>query len=189
MDTSELKETISTFLYFDDLEFPLWFLIPGLLGTVVTISRMDFAEESKDWPETRGRIISSEVREETSTEAGIPGEGSGQTERIYRAVITYSYSVDSKPYKTDLLTFGTTGFSEENEALALKQKYEPGMDVTVHYKPDNHLIAVIETGRSGFPTMLVVTSIFAFIGLTLFSIAVFNRVKRLAQGKSWSGDD
>ena len=123
-------------------ERPLWGLILGIcilsLGPI--IFKWPRSISSSSWPTVVGVVISSEVEEECCSDYS-----TGWWPRV-----SYSYTVNGKKYTADNIEVIDVG--NGNTDIYAKQVvdyYQVGMEVQVHYNPDNPAVAVLEPG---FPT-------------------------------------
>jgi len=105
---------------------------------------------SKNWPTTKGRVLSSEIVEP-------PYGAEAEVWMTYRAKIEYKYSVGGKTYLSDKICFADYRDIGGARAQRIFQKYAAREYVVVHYDPDNPHIAVLEPGlESGNLPLLVI---------------------------------
>ena len=115
-----------------------------------------FQQEKKcaTWPKTRGEVISFKLgrRYRTrSTSEELAGHGS---------TITYRYQVDQASYQGHALYVGSTawfdGYIQADKVQSLREKFQPGNGVDVHYDPQNPQQAVI------YPYIMKDSALFEF---------------------------
>ncbi|MBV8393805.1 MAG: DUF3592 domain-containing protein [Alphaproteobacteria bacterium] len=92
--------------------------------------------ESLGWPTVAGRLDHWEVRPFSTLRAG----------RMNRLIASYRYALDGVAHEGDLVVFGPASVGGGPALDALEAKYKPGMDVVVHYAPDQPGLAVLEPG-------------------------------------------
>jgi len=104
------------------------------------------AKKSRNWPQTEGAIIKSEVISTWS--------GSGRRSRqVYYPDIHYKYRVDKQEYHSSQIFIGSMGHKRSRySARKYVSKYPVGKQVRVHYSPyiyqlsDKEKHSVLETG-------------------------------------------
>lgn len=112
----------------------------------VILLRLLRGNRSKSWPEVRGLIIYSKVRE--WFDEGMQGPelySRGSTQ--YEADIIYSYEIDRMKYNAKRIDASFRGENRGmNRSRSLSEKYSSGKPVQVYYDPDNPRISVLEPG-------------------------------------------
>jgi hypothetical protein len=124
----------------------------GAIGNVILLifiylpyrkSRM-----SRGWPQTTGRVETSEIEMRSSSEGG---------SSPYPHVI-YSYSVNGQPLQNDGIQPG--GNVGGMVAYKIIKKYPAGAQVTVFYNPQNPSDALLERDVPGYVRWLWVALVF-----------------------------
>ena len=127
------------------------------------------AYESLEWPAVTGTITKSELNSfvvdgASSTIRRRGGAPSYRT--VYRADISYSYSVEGREYSASVISFAVAG---EDLSRGYVSEYSPGKVVSVYYKPANPQVAVLIPG----PTWASFTHVFTGGGLSLFGLVLY----------------
>ena len=127
-----------------------WWLLVGGLGVVVGGWLVSEGVRSKSWPTVDGTVTESDVA------LGQRPAGD-RTNRwaTYHPVVRYRYKVNDSSYTgknitmaIDLLGWGEGAYRDD--AVAVAARYPVGAVVTVHYKPSDPAIAVLEPGASSW---------------------------------------
>jgi Protein of unknown function (DUF3592) len=98
--------------------------------------RRRFAREVRElrFPVVTGRILTSELREETHESEDDMGRK--ETSVTWHPVITYTYELDGKAYRNSRYAIlSQPSFSSQEKAEAFRMQYKSGDEVTVHYDP------------------------------------------------------
>lgn len=106
------------------------------------------AKAAESWPSAAGRIVSSEVVEEESTDR------EGHSSTWYNPVATYVYSVGGRELTGRRLRFGNYRFASRPKAEAALAAYPAGASPMVRYNPEKPEECVLETRKPG-PLYLV----------------------------------
>lgn len=149
----------------------LWAVILLLLGggaaaTFFGSREVLKAKASSDWPTTQGKIIESSVKQETHRRK--PGQSGHLMEKIYRARISYEYSVDGVTLTGTRIAYWNKRIKIKNDAKigtgtsngkrkaqrivdltqahSIVDRYPKGKAVSVYYMPDNPEICMLEPG-------------------------------------------
>lgn len=96
------------------------------------------------WPETSGEITSAEVI--------VDERGAGSDDDMVQPRVFAQYSVNGRIYITREIHFNQSSSWRSNKAYAeaMVDKYRPGSQVSVFYKPDEPWIAVLANQRDWF---------------------------------------
>ena len=124
------------------------------------------ARASETWPTAIGKVISSEVRVEESSD---PDDRS----TWYNPVVSYSYDVGGRTLEGSRIRFANMRRGSRAKAEEIAGRYRPGAPVTVRYNPARAEEAVLETQKPG-PLYLVLALgglVFIAVGLVLGSAA------------------
>ncbi len=136
-------------------------------------------QASPHWPTVKGEINRCDTVQRR-----------GQRNQYETTELSYSYEVDGHKYLSRTLSFGPSPSPSDK---ALKQ-YQNGQSVTVHYKPENPSIAVLQPGlKSGSYTMAMVAGVALLVSLGCFltyrsSYRTYKELQRKAanaQAKMW----
>jgi hypothetical protein len=123
------------------------------------------AKAAQTWPTASGRVISSEVVVEESTDR------EGGTSTWYNPVVTYAYSAGGRELTGRRLRFGNYRSSSRKKAEAALAAYSTGATPMVRYNPEDPEECVLETSKPG-PIYLVMALFgFLFVGFGLFWMA------------------
>ncbi|MEA3008681.1 MAG: hypothetical protein QOJ91_373 [Sphingomonadales bacterium] len=120
------------------------------------------AKAAESWPTATGRVISSEVVEEESTDR------EGGTSTWYNPVVTYAYSAGGRELTGRRLRFGNYRSSSRKKAEAALAAYPAGANPTVRYNPQNPEECVLETSKPGPIYLIMAVFGFLFVGFGLF---------------------
>ncbi|HEX8380004.1 MAG TPA: DUF3592 domain-containing protein [Allosphingosinicella sp.] len=120
------------------------------------------ARAAESWPTAAGRVISSEVIEEESTDR------EGGTSTWYNPVVTYAYTAGGRELSGKRLRFGNYRSAARKKAEAALAPYPVGARPAVRYNPQKPEECVLETTKPG-PLYLVMALFgFLFIGFALY---------------------
>ena len=120
------------------------------------------AKSAETWPTATGRVLSSEVVEEESSDR------EGGTSTWYNPVVTYAYSAGGRELTGRRLRFGNYRSANRKKAEAALAPYRVGSTPIVRYNPEKPEESVLETSKPG-PIYLVMALFgFLFIGFGLF---------------------
>lgn len=146
----------------------LYFMICGflLLISVSAGAVMVLAATIPRWPEVEARVLSSTVRT-----ASLSGEGD-----VYLPQIVYAYQIAGKDYASGYVRIGDKSFQSKSQAQRYCDARLPGSTLTARYFPPWPQLAVLETGASNGPWMMMLVSGLAFIGFRV--VAGFQGVRR-----------
>ena len=125
------------------------------------------AKAAETWPTAAGRVLSSEVVEEESTDR------EGGTSTWYNPVVTYSYSAGGRELTSRRLRFGNYRFASRKKAEAALAPYPVGASPAVRYNPEKPEECVLETKKPG-PIYLIM----ALFGLLFIGFGIFWRSMR-----------
>lgn len=120
------------------------------------------AKAAETWPTAAGRVLSSEVVEEESTDR------EGATSTWYNPVVAYSYSAGGRELTGRRLRFGNYRFASRRKAEAALASYPAGANPMVRYNPEKPEECVIETARPGPIYLIMALFGFLFIGFGIF---------------------
>jgi uncharacterized protein DUF3592 len=107
------------------------------LAFVLGRSAMKHGAESEGWPSVTGKVTASEVT----------GFGP-RDDRTYRPSVSYEYSVNGETFTSNRINFDVAGIQSHAslEMQEIVDRYRPGAEVTVFYKPEDPSISCLETG-------------------------------------------
>ena len=119
------------------------------------------AKAAETWPTATGRVISSEVVEEESTDR------EGGTSTWYNPVVTYSYLAGGRELTGRRLRFGNYRSASRKKAEAAMAPYKVGGSPPVRYNPERPEECVLETTKPGPIYLIMALFGFLFIGFGL----------------------
>lgn len=161
--TKRIKNMSPGTKFFFSRIFPLIFFAVGLGLSYKGYSNFSLANESINWPNTDGVIISSEIRHKTSHSS------KGGSSSTYHADIKYSYAVVTAKFTGDKVSYGDYGSSDRGHASSIVRRYPVGKKVKVYYKKDLPTEAVLEPGITGGAWLTPgIGVLFALIGIIMF---------------------
>lgn len=117
------------------------------------------AQQSATWPRTKGRIEMARRQLISIDEYG----------NLTGATILYEYRVNQKKYTGRTVAFAPKLASGRR----LLNKYPPGKQVAVYYRPDDPEITTLETGLSRANYVMLAT------GIVLLVLTIINLVAQL----------
>jgi len=120
------------------------------------------ARAAETWPTAAGRVLSSEVVEEESTDR------EGGTSTWYNPVVTYSYAAGGRELTGRRLRFGNYRFAGRKKAEAALAPYPVGASPAVRYNPQDAQECVLETAKPGPIYLIMALFGFLFIGFGIF---------------------
>jgi hypothetical protein len=112
--------------------------IGGGIALYFGIVNLNHANESEKWPSVPGRITSATVKEERGSKG----------RRSYKPVVHYSYSVESRGFTGERISFGEHSSSSRQTAEDIANKYRALANVEVFYSPDDPTLCVLEPGAN-----------------------------------------
>ena len=114
---------------------------------------------SRSWPSVQGTITTSRVER-----ALFPGSGSSTYSRIL--TLTYSYTVDGRPYTGKRIAIAPSGWFSLGTPAQLHDKYPRGVQVAVFYSPAEPSLATLVNGVPGHLwSFYLIAGMFALLGL------------------------
>jgi len=119
-------------------------------------------QKSKNWLSTNGKIISSDLDAQIST------DDDGYQTTTYLAKVFFTYEVNGNSYESDRVNFDY-GMRTSNvrKPQSVVEQYPTGSDVTVYYDPENPHQSVLEKRVNGTFTTILVSAVFIAIGVVL----------------------
>jgi hypothetical protein len=130
----------------------IFLLVLGAAGLVAGITMLSASGKARSWPVVTGRIVERSVGPSTTSGASRPG-------RYFEPKVTYSYTVEGKPYSGHRITLTTNAY---DEAAAQRAANALPDSVEVHYNPSDPGDAVLQTSAIG---MAIVALIFGVLCL------------------------
>jgi hypothetical protein len=120
-----------------DLLFGIGFVAAGALFFGIGLYLLVRSWQSRHWPRAIATIVSAGITE--YYDRGV---------LMYRPATTFRYSVSGTEYVSDRRIYGgEMGLNMPEPAKALIAKYQPGMNVSVHYNPRNPAEGVLQPGQ------------------------------------------
>lgn len=140
------------------------FILLGLLITPLSVYTWMQASGSANWPTAAGTIVNSHMSEHQVYQRRVG------TRTQYRVEVQYQYQasgstlIGSRVGYSEDLTFG-----DRQQAMASRDRYQPGTKVAVYYHPSDPTFSLIEPGAK------FVDQLFPIImaGVTLLGVALF----------------
>jgi hypothetical protein len=126
------------------------------------------AKAAETWPAAAGRVVSSEVKKEESTDR------QGGTTTWYNPVVSYAYSVAGRELTGRRIRFGNYRFAGRKKAEAALAPYPAGAAATVRYNPANPEECVLETARPGPIYLIMALFGFLFIGFAIYWLSMIS---------------
>lgn len=119
-------------------------------------------QQSKNWLSTNGKIISSDLDAQIST------DDDGYQTTTYLAKVFFTYEVNGNSYESDRVNFDY-GMRTSNvrKPQSVVEQYPTGSDVTVYYDPENPQQSVLEKRVNGTFATILVSAVFIAIGVVL----------------------
>jgi hypothetical protein len=124
------------------------------------------ARAAETWPTAGGRIVSSEIVEEESTDRD------GGTSSWYNPTVSYAYSVAGRELTGRRIRFGSYRFASRKKAEAALGPYPVGATPAVRYNPANPEECVIETVKPGPIYLIMALFGFLFVGFAIYWLSV-----------------
>jgi hypothetical protein len=125
------------------------FILFGLMATVFGLREVYRAWDSRTWPAAEGVVRTSSVRHEADAHhSNSPG--------TQVAEIRYEFTADGRTHSGTRVAFGDYSSSDSAHAQGLVDRYPAGTVVTVHYRPDNPDVCVLEPGVKGQAWFLLI---------------------------------
>jgi hypothetical protein len=134
-------------------------VIAGAVAVVSGIAVLQRSKQTRAWPSTQGRILTSAIKAVMRFEA--------DEAENYEPVITYSYSVAGKTYEGKRIRVASMAWKKA-WARGIAKHYRAGRTVTVYYDPGSPEKAVLEKGGNGFAYFVTFTVGAGFLALGIF---------------------
>ncbi len=131
----------------------LIFLIVFPFALYKAWKNVQMAKASANWPTTTGRIATSEIKKVMFRR---------------QPQITYTYSVNDKPYTSQRVSFA--GGYKPKDVDPTLARYPVGSDVTVAHDPPNPAEATLETGANKQVTAQVRILLICFVLIIAMNI-------------------
>ncbi len=143
----------------------------GLAFYFISLPDLKLAQESEDWPVTRGTVTSAEL---------VRVESGRSTDRkvTYRPEVKYTYQIEGKVFSASNIVV-TTGTSYSYRiAGRILSEYPQGTVVDVYYRPEDPAFAILKPGIR-ISEVLVAGFMLLFVILGL--LILFNILKASPQ--------
>ncbi len=131
-------------------------VVPGILmivgvGIIVAgVLGLQKAQDSADWPEVSGRILSSSVDSRMkSGSINQKPKKRNRKRRLYFPKIRYEYSVKGKTYTGTRISYGDSESENQARARRISNQYSAGKEVRVFYSPSDPQECLLEPGVKG----------------------------------------
>ena len=123
------------------------------------------AKEAESWPSALGRVVSSEVRIEESSDRN------GGTTIWYNPVVTYSYTAAGRQLQGSRLRFGNPRSTNRTKADQAIAPYAVGSSPAVRYNPQRPEECVLETVKPGPIYLIMALGGLVFVAVGLIFMA------------------
>ncbi len=167
-----LKKTTNSIVL---IPFGLLFTLIGIGISLFGISKYKSAQETLNWAQTEGIILSSDV----VSKARRSGK-KRRTKTFYNSKIVYSYKVNEKNYKSSQVYIGSLNMDVSNDSYAKKQveKYPVGKKIIVYYSDKNRSNAVLEPGvKKAQYFSLILGLLFSLAGIAILKTSITNLIE------------
>ena len=135
-------------------------VIAGAVAVVSGVRTLQRSKETRSWPSTQGRILSSAIKAVTRFDYQDAAEN-------FEPVITYNYVVAGKVYQGKRIR--VTGMAYNKFwARSTAKRCRVGRTVTVYYDPGSPEQAVLERGTGGIVYFVMFT-----VGAGLLALGAF----------------
>lgn len=146
----------------------LFFMVCGLISSLVAISDLAETRAAMRWPSVQGTVLSSRAESRrVLTNTGGSGSG-GQALTVWSPLVEYSYIVDTRSYHGSRVAFGPEAAASRELAEQTVLRYPAGATVSVHYDPSNPSQATLET-QMAFPWLALLLPLAFFVIALFFS--------------------
>lgn len=112
---------------------------------------------SGNWPTAQGSVLKSSVETMRSKRSV-----------RFRPHVSYSYTVGSTPYTSEVIAFAATDTGDLEEAREYVNRFPAGSHVQPHYAPDDPAVACLDCGRAGVADYVVTVG---GLGMMLFAVS------------------
>jgi hypothetical protein len=121
-------------------------LVIGLGAMVAGFTMRSASSTARGWPVASGKITERTTGPSTTSGASRPG-------RYFEPRVTYSYTVDGKPYQGHRIGLSTDGYDQDKA-----QRVADGLPerVDVYYNPRDPSDALLSPGSSGSGILLLI---------------------------------
>jgi hypothetical protein len=138
------------------LTFDGAFSFSGFICLVVGTIQSIIPLLARSWPETTGKILSTQMVKSYSKKSGT----------TYHPDIEYEYQVNGVTYTHHRYAFGSAGlFTNYTTAEREKSKYRKGQSVSVYYNPLFPKDAVLEVRSASSWIFLLIGGVFFVVGM------------------------
>ncbi len=116
-------------------------LVIPLLAWVGTCARTEYqrGQDSKSWPATTGRVISSKWEDDSSCDS----EGCTDSFHVH---ISYEYLVGGRRYEASRYRFGWPDFGDKEDVKKIVSQYPVGGRALVYYDPEDPSVSALRPG-------------------------------------------
>jgi hypothetical protein len=125
---------------------PIFLLVIGTAAAVGGVIMLSTSLKIRGWPVASGKITERTVGRSTTTGASRPG-------RYFEPQVTYSYSVDGKPYTGHRIGPATAAYDEDKAKQVVKELPDT---VEVHYNPSDPADAYLSPAAYGLAVIALV---------------------------------
>ena len=140
--------------------------------TIAGIVGIQRAKESTDWPEVRGRIVSSSIDSKISTNTGKQdSKPRSKKKRTYFPKIRYQYSVEGKTLTGTRIAYGDLGSENKSSVRRIVNRYPTGKEVSVFYRPSDPKECLLEPGVKGQTWFLPIFGLVFCVGGIVMAVS------------------
>jgi hypothetical protein len=140
------------------------FIACGVVLAVNGIPDVIRGHQSRHWPTVQGNVISSSLNISNSN---------------YRADVIYEYEVDGGRYTGNVVSVGAIGWNTPGPAQRTVDRYRPGNEVQVYYRPQRPDDSILEPG---IPMTAMVYPLAAVLCAGLGTMVLWLSRRRLRDG-------
>ena len=143
--------------------FFAFFHLIGITLLLWTLRTMQRSKQAREWPSTKGEVISSKLNEVVS-------EG----DLVYDVKTQVAYMPQEQGFTTDRIAFGYAASNQKQLHDDLLRRLAPGTRVKVFYNPDNPSDATLINSRTAhirFFLAFAIAWLSLSIGMHLFQVA------------------
>ena len=151
-----------------------FFFLSGAILLFFSLRARKKSSASMSWPSTTGRIITSTVRQNSSTDED------GHVSFTYSPVVEYEYTVNNQVYKGKTINYGITAMQDRNAAQKEVDRFTPGAQVPVYYNPEKPQEAVLEKKEVKANVGLIIGIVFMALTLCTCLISAIMVIRGLA---------
>ena len=124
-------------------------LVISVAALVAGVTMISASRVARGWPVVTGKITERTVGPSTTSGASRPG-------RYFEPRVTYSYTVDGKPYSGHRIALTTNAYDEDKARSVANELPE---SVEVHYNPRDPSDAVLQPSSIGLSIFILIVGV------------------------------